>query len=1857
MTTPLEIETNDSSEPGVTTTGTTMSQPAGSSNIQYAKQTDKTEVPIDFSTSESEIEESTGTTSKMLTKSVSVGTEDHRTAVISTPVNDLTHSLEIKTSDEIEMAVTTTLMPISQPVEQSSEQIYDTKRPMYSTKSKTDITRSETLTKATSSLMPVTTPGVLSDSGYQSVSGYTSYRTKVTPTQLSVKISDMVTAEFPKLQTNTDEDNKMTHGTDITLNGLTASVVETMGEFSESVSSAPQLDDQSISQESSTSDSIVEFDDDDGYSSIARSTQFPSHQTEMTSSTSDNEITFSGHVEIESEDDARNTSDNFISKSRIITRAGKTNGSASSSSNKSTLKEVLTTLPVQSSSVVSDVTLEAGSGRQISSPYNEHSIQKTVDPNVDLPRTGDTTTIDAFGVSDKELSTLNDDETTSDIGRTFHTRSAGPSVLTTSTTETQPTPLRDVMTTAATSIDTGNSTDTRISETSVTNADRASTEKESTATEIPTSASSSSDSASSVDSTQRSPTFVQSDMSVSWTPSKQSDKTQASSPPRSSSADVTPDSLQTHPSLDTSDVTEDPFTTPSDQLDGGVTTNEPHAKMTTGAKTEFLTSNATEISDIVSAVAVTTPGDTTESISDTTTTVVTTLPVDYTHVMDTSDVTSVTSATSSLVVETNATDTSDVTYMTSATTAPINETNVMDISDTTPVASATTSPVDETNATDTSDAASGISATTSPVDETNATDTSDAASRISATTSPVDETNATDISDATSGTSATTSPVDETNVTDSGDATSGTSATTSPVDETNATDSGDATSGTSATTSPVDETNVTDSGDATSGTSATTSLVGETNATDISDTTSGTSATTSPIDETNATDISDTTSGTSATTSPIDETNATDISDTTSGTSATTSPVDKTNATDSGDATSGTSATTSPVDETNATDSGDATSGTSATTSPVDETNATDISDATSGTSATTSPVDETNATDTSDVTSGTSATTSPVDETNATDISDATFGTSATTSPVGETNATDISDATSGTLATTSPADETNATDISDATSGISATTSPVDETNATDTSDVSSVTPATASLVDETRTSDLLSATPDVTEDDDITSSNYGTRSGYYTSVSVSMTAKLGTSDVTSSGDGALSTLETTPQFGLSDATDAMPGSSTTQDTTEVKTPGITDVWTTSSENQTGSGDDTSLTPATTILASAVSDNETDSVTVDETTVPAFGSWSGDTTSNETIETKPSPATTKYPWTSDAVAGSGSVSGSGTITQPVPSSSLDQSGSSSGEEAAGTVWSTYSPRISFSGDMSSGVTASGDSGIVSSIQDTSSGSGDHTFTVKSDLTPETGITSEEYPASSKSSSTVSGDSVMTTSQGNTVITDWGSGLTKEYTSGSGQSASIAFQYSSPTLLPATHTVDWGATSHEYSFSGLGDNGTTPGMTGSGDASPTDSDLQTNDTSFGDIGSGDIITPSTFQAESDMSTFTETLKSGSSTKVPPSFSTPSVRTLDPQKRTKEWERKTVPSSDQTPPVSEISTTLESAMSWLFDSMSTISPDHVTSDSHTDTDDPSSSWFGTTLSTLFSTDDSSDSYYTDQVSDGMDASTTPTTEQSSDIFDSTTTDSDTDTVSVTSPQVESQTGYSTPETTVTSLKPPLIATITMKRTQNTKNLEYYYSRYKSYTSAAGIQTTAVYPTRRYTKPIIGRITSRVTVRKTTSYRDNTLVVTPKGGSRQNSSNAPTVTITVYRAVKNVYNISRTVVQQTYYKSRQLLRATLTKLANLWRRCVKGAVNVVYVPYKSGMQKFRAKMSIVYKNIRKAYDYGRKVLGHYYKYVKSKVLSYYTYLTNYYRHYYNYYYNYVKEIIRVRFCRLSNSIALRTDANV
>ena len=57
---------------------------------------------------------------------------------------------------------------------------------------------------------------------------------------------------------------------------------------------------------------------------------------------------------------------------------------------------------------------------------------------------------------------------------------------------------------------------------------------------------------------------------------------------------------------------------------------------------------------------------------------------------------------------------------------------------------------------------------------------------------------------------------------------------------------------------------------------------------------------------------------------------------------------------------------------------------------------------------------------------------------------------------------------------------------------------------------------------------------------------------------------------------------------------------------------------------------------------------------------------------------------------------------------------------------------------------------------------------------------------------------------------------------------------------------------------------------------------------------------------------------------------------------------------------------------------------------------------------------------------------------------------------------------------------------------------------------------------------------------------------------------------------------------------------QLLRKSLKKLAKLWKKSVKGVVDIIYIPTQNGVQNIRSKLTVAYSNIRKAYDYGKMV---------------------------------------------------------
>ncbi|XP_070199909.1 mucin-2-like [Littorina saxatilis] len=129
------------------------------------------------------------------------------------------------------------------------------------------------------------------------------------------------------------------------------------------------------------------------------------------------------------------------------------------------------------------------------------------------------------------------------------------------------------------------------------------------------------------------------------------------------------------------------------------------------------------------------------------------------------------------------------------------------------------------------------------------------------------------------------------------------------------------------------------------------------------------------------------------------------------------------------------------------------------------------------------------------------------------------------------------------------------------------------------------------------------------------------------------------------------------------------------------------------------------------------------------------------------------------------------------------------------------------------------------------------------------------------------------------------------------------------------------------------------------------------------------------------------------------------------------------------------------------------------------------------------------------------------------------------------------------------------------------------------------------------------------------------------VIYPPGRRPDLSTARPEkVTLTVYKAVENVYNVSRETMKSTLQQARNVLRTSLKKLANLWKQCVRGAVNIVYVPAKKGVEKIRSKLTVAYSNIRKAYDYGKKVLRRTYNSVKTNINGFYNNLANHYSKY-------------------------------
>lgn len=91
----------------------------------------------------------------------------------------------------------------------------------------------------------------------------------------------------------------------------------------------------------------------------------------------------------------------------------------------------------------------------------------------------------------------------------------------------------------------------------------------------------------------------------------------------------------------------------------------------------------------------------------------------------------------------------------------------------------------------------------------------------------------------------------------------------------------------------------------------------------------------------------------------------------------------------------------------------------------------------------------------------------------------------------------------------------------------------------------------------------------------------------------------------------------------------------------------------------------------------------------------------------------------------------------------------------------------------------------------------------------------------------------------------------------------------------------------------------------------------------------------------------------------------------------------------------------------------------------------------------------------------------------------------------------------------------------------------------------------------------------------------------------------------------------------------------MLRTSLQKLANLWQQCVRGVVNVVYVPAKQGVEKIQSKLTIAYSSVRQVYDYGKTALRKTYNLVQSNLRQFYSNLNNYYQRYYSRFRNYVQ----------------------
>ncbi|CAL1545177.1 unnamed protein product, partial [Lymnaea stagnalis] len=126
-----------------------------------------------------------------------------------------------------------------------------------------------------------------------------------------------------------------------------------------------------------------------------------------------------------------------------------------------------------------------------------------------------------------------------------------------------------------------------------------------------------------------------------------------------------------------------------------------------------------------------------------------------------------------------------------------------------------------------------------------------------------------------------------------------------------------------------------------------------------------------------------------------------------------------------------------------------------------------------------------------------------------------------------------------------------------------------------------------------------------------------------------------------------------------------------------------------------------------------------------------------------------------------------------------------------------------------------------------------------------------------------------------------------------------------------------------------------------------------------------------------------------------------------------------------------------------------------------------------------------------------------------------------------------------------------------------------------------------------------------------------------------------------IKLTVYKVVKNVLNVSDATAMEAYTRAREMLRKTLEQLAKLWQHCVRGVADVVYVPANQGFVDYSARLQIAYKNIRKAYEYGRTVLRKTYNDASLQLADYFNSLANYFKNSYNFYYDFLEASTRRR----------------